>query len=534
MAPLMPLDEAAHLNAVQTVRNAGTAFLRIPLEIRLAIYEDAVALKGPIYAWQVQKHSNKFRWSLSDAGHVRSSHQDRQHCRQKPFTVVSLAQTCRQIYHELENFPVFYRMNNIGFRKCNDLVAFLVSITPKRREMLRNITLSFNWDNGHNTFFTYHSKQEKHICVMLSQCKDLQGLWFQIDIGASYWSPGMSQQQRVMDNLKRCLEDICSSDDYTQVLNFPLGRIRLTSMSDSFNSGPLNSDPNARDFKLDLLETERPDDSDPEAWYHQQAVVGLIKKIKERLTSHRQRFMDTMGMEGLPSLFSDAQLQAAYIAARIDFPGEDRIEQDLQKSTSGAVSGRTRGRSKLKATVNEWGVIKREQHKYDAEGILTYDHFFIRNVRWSGSNIECEVEHDEDIPASWEPIHATLSDSGRWRILNFYQSFTRKLMIEGASKSLEEISDLPTPKNITDVIYGLLDDWHHENLPAWRGWVNAWDRLKLLFDEEILRLQQEAEASKKAAAQAKRVQKRKKSSKKRSLSASGEVQRSTRAAKRRE
>ncbi|CAJ2501408.1 Uu.00g042610.m01.CDS01 [Anthostomella pinea] len=140
---VVALDDTHHPNAHLTTRNANVSpFLKFPLEIRLLVYKYAVFVQKPIKPLQVKRRSNKFVWGNHSTQDVSRDHAPPQSVRvstEEPLAMTQLSFTCRQIYKDLEAYPVFYRVNAFSFTEEWDAATFVVAITPERRSMIRRI-----------------------------------------------------------------------------------------------------------------------------------------------------------------------------------------------------------------------------------------------------------------------------------------------------------------------------------------------------------------------------------------------------------
>ncbi|KAK7965112.1 hypothetical protein PG988_010116 [Apiospora saccharicola] len=142
--PAISALDAPHPKKDVTQRNSGVSpFLRLPLELRIMIYEFAVYVDEPIRTQQAAKGSNKFVWG----NEVQRIHRGPIYfaflASYKNLTATELARTCRMVYHDLEAQPVFYRVNDFHLRGLIDLQRFLAAITPARRSSIRQLVVGF-------------------------------------------------------------------------------------------------------------------------------------------------------------------------------------------------------------------------------------------------------------------------------------------------------------------------------------------------------------------------------------------------------
>ncbi|ETS79868.1 hypothetical protein PFICI_07397 [Pestalotiopsis fici W106-1] len=150
----------------------------IPVDLRLMIYEYAVKLDKAIVPRQVADCSNKFTWGEREQVPVHNHPGNRDYLWEsrdnERLAVVSLNLTCKQFYEELRSYPVFYRINRFQF-DLQDLVPFLVAVTPERRNAIRHINVTQRSSIG-----TPRARQittlYKHAVTVLRNCSSLRDL----------------------------------------------------------------------------------------------------------------------------------------------------------------------------------------------------------------------------------------------------------------------------------------------------------------------------------------------------------------------
>ncbi|KAI0134236.1 hypothetical protein BJ170DRAFT_729473 [Xylariales sp. AK1849] len=497
MAPLMELKDEAHPNLLVTRSNASSPFLKIPLEIRITIYEIAVAVEQPIHPRQVAQRSNKFDWR-GDEGRRRMHHFIPIEQR-KEQVVVQLAYSCRQVYHELESYPVFYRVNKFGFHNSDSLLTFLAAITPERRGMLRSMLTT------ERIFFGRSRKavqNHAHAMALLSRCKDLRSFEYSID-PVYYWHP--PQREVVTSYLKSLLAAATSSE--LDVWSLPRFHATIVLRKDSVIRDPRNFD-----LVIDLRDPKPIDpEAHPGSWIDQSPFKDLVAELKKAIVSKqgREAEADERG-EGFAAEVTDTQLHGAIVAAGVDFPGEDRIGQDTINSAVGAIATRTRGRCG-KVPVSEWGTIERTPGKYSTEGLLTWTYFRVLEIRWNGSAIECKVvettmpsifkptqEYDVGSP-SWEPIHALITEPGETYLHGYYKWYMREKSLKDPASRLEEVNAMPFPKQIRDISDGFMSQGREEYPREWKGYIIRWKILQQYFEKFVKKLQDEVDTLEKAA-----------------------------------
>lgn len=160
------------------------SFRDLSLEIRISIFEYATSESTKIAPRQVAKGSNKFAFFVVQPetqanGRVRDERRARQ------LTATSLMYTCRQFYHDLKAYPVFYRFNTFVFQEPHTLHAFLAALTPDRRRSIRNIEVSDRpaWTGGwvpSELGYNLKGGHYDHISTLLRDCRDLRHITFNL------------------------------------------------------------------------------------------------------------------------------------------------------------------------------------------------------------------------------------------------------------------------------------------------------------------------------------------------------------------
>ncbi|KAK6216190.1 hypothetical protein LQW54_003764 [Pestalotiopsis sp. IQ-011] len=134
-----------HALDISDTRRPYPSLCRIPVEVRLMIYELAVKLDKTIVPRQVADCSNKFTWGDREQVPVHNHPGNRDYFWEsrdsERLAIVSLNLTCKQFYGELRSYPVFYRINRFQF-DVQELVPFLAAITPERRNAIRHIAVA--------------------------------------------------------------------------------------------------------------------------------------------------------------------------------------------------------------------------------------------------------------------------------------------------------------------------------------------------------------------------------------------------------
>ncbi|KAK8026844.1 hypothetical protein PG991_003900 [Apiospora marii] len=408
--PVSALD-APHPKKDVTQRNAGSSrLLKLPLEVRLIIYEYATEVDGDIRPRQVTPGSNKFILDLPSK-----------------LVVTQLARTCRMIYHDMQAKPVFYRVNHFVFLQRKALHVFLAAITPARRGSIRQITL---YEHYHTVSGRRRIGQDGELLPLLQQCSDLRQLFL---------------HEEEIDCFLEWLATMQQSNEFS-FLNIPGFKITLDRrLIDLSGRGAF---PGINGINDNILKVEIDTDWSPTT------LKGNLAEMA------RQRFGATIMKIGAilsqkPAAVSEAtseQLMNSIAAAGIHFPGEDRVHLNRLGSGIGSVSSRTRQRCNTAMLNASSGTIERATGKYDAEGLLTAQ-FSIHDIRSVESGIECEISHSGE-PKSWEPLHAVVTVSGIRQLQRVYKRKLRRLET-GDNQVMES---LPRPGDIVHVMDAYIND----------------------------------------------------------------------------
>ncbi|KAI0109375.1 hypothetical protein F4776DRAFT_674796 [Hypoxylon sp. NC0597] len=407
------LDDQEHPHFHLTKRNYETSlFWRLPMELRLTIYEYAVYEENAIDPSTTCDHSNKFHHYI--VGWKQ---------RYEPPTVVPLSYTCRAIYAELQYYCPFYKVNTFTFQEPYILIKYLVAITPQRRNNIWWIDLRPSmgthvplWSFDQLKHRSCRDISNDEILALLSQCGGLQKHELRLNQYLTDY-----KVRNPLAVLLRCLTwamDPLAIEEATtghSMWSLPFFRVR-------FIAGEPTSPIFAR----------------------------LISTIDDTLSAYRQRIGDS------PQWFLDMAkdsrlLDSAAKIADLYFTGEERIAQDKAGSLRGPPSSRTR--SKCQAVYDNLGTPVRVVPKYNEEGILTVTpdtkYLFIRQIRWGKPDVRCEVlwtQGPNKGKTSWEDLSVFLAPQWRGRLLCFYTG-----MLRGAKDlSLQKMQDTPSPRDIVE------------------------------------------------------------------------------------
>jgi hypothetical protein len=414
------------------------------------IYEEAVYVPRPVSPAQVKNRANKFfphQTNIYDLFGPASTRVPT--AVNKPLAIVELTRTCRQIYSDLEGYPIFYRINEFRFTYYESLRNFLAAITPKRRAMIRRITVTSSrsmtpgeWCGISPSARRYEAAQKKgnkNIFALLCQLKDLRELRFEAHVGLD-WYPYSQQIREVasaefLTRLRR--EERATVDEAWSLWNLPQFSVTLRLEGD-VDVNCTRTQPMAS-IVLPMHIMRQPQ------------VAALIFQMVRAISLRRLRIIKyEEDGKGQTSRVTEAMVYEAIRTAGVDFAGEARVSQDRCNSTVAPVSFRTRGNVQNGHSVSDVAVVQHKSAKYDMEGLLT-SQFLIQGIRHDGLAIECEVRvHDAGPVSSWEPLHTVLTESGVWQLLKYYKKELHKKSRD-LSGRLGELRQLPPPKDIMAV-----------------------------------------------------------------------------------
>ncbi|KAI1662460.1 hypothetical protein F4813DRAFT_344600 [Daldinia decipiens] len=398
---IVNLSDVQHPNYGLTKLNDASKFLSmLPKEVRLMIYEYTVYASQEIRPLQLESRSNKFICYI-----LMPSSKDRL-CRHQP-AVVSLARVCRAIYAELEHFQPFYKVNKFYFTKLTDLRTYLAAITPSRRQAIRRVDFRINdwfdhWLLAKRIFSDSPTYPVDHGTLVILSQTNLEEFTLIEEI--SDLPPGTVAADVLRQNLKQTLE---YPDGLHTMRNLPC-------------------------FRLGFV-LESPDET----------TDKLIKEINEALETRRRR----IGTD-IPEWFKQlnnfrSTEKALREVGDLDILGEDRVALDRAASYFGSISSRTRGKCRLP---NSEGQILKNTPRYSADGILTSYICGIADIRWDGTDVQCQVSHRHG-DKSWEDVSAILIPDNVRAIISFYNHMIEKK----DSSHLDEIKSKPTLRDILKI-----------------------------------------------------------------------------------
>ncbi|KAI1210804.1 uncharacterized protein F4807DRAFT_467068 [Annulohypoxylon truncatum] len=381
-----------------------------------------------------------------------------------PLDIVSLARVSRRVYHELEAYPVFYRVNTFGFEFVEHLHVFLAAITPKRRAAIRRLEVSIYgthadrdlhrdphcdpwcsyrriWDpNRLSQLPSFHPKP--FFLSLLSQCRDIREFRVQLKhiTGPEYL--------KVLATLPL---------DAASPWNLPFIRVGSYLRSQTFFV--FGETPTIPTLALEHMWSIKLSDAQlnsPEFAEH----IHWSKQFHLAMATRRRRAQE----EGnrFPKWFTDLggrqPLDEAIGAAGLDFSGEDRVSQDRANSTVGPISSRTR---RKKWTIHSpTGVLNYQQPKYSADGMLVIWNYRVTEVRWNDSHeIECKLKYSEPdrVPAtSWENVESVVRTSAGEHTLCVFYDQTHwaaiKTMYCNRDLNCSQLLGTPSPNDVFELV----------------------------------------------------------------------------------
>ncbi|KAI1799183.1 hypothetical protein F4811DRAFT_568573 [Daldinia bambusicola] len=455
-------------------------FKKLVLEVRIMIYEFAVAMDDVLKPVQRVPRSNKFILEGSS---------------NTPSTVVHLGRTCRRIYQELENFPVFYRVNTFQFRMDFDMHIFLAAIHPKRLGMIRTVRLRFgdifyNEYDAHDDPWYGQSPTIKYILALLSQCTSLEDL-------------SLVLQQNTPRDLTHFLSGwerlARKSPSIPAFINLPVFKIFLRYQ----DQGPEYTLEEALSHSQ-LIQTEPTKKILADVDYGLRARKAIFARLPKVTINHKTDYRP----QWLRDMADGTAINEAIKAAPIDFPGHKRIAQDV-RDMSDTVSSRTRRKS---MTVNEHGVVYREIPQFNVDGLLAWKFNEVKGVRWDDSGeVELEVKWcwPPRVPAtSWVPFESfEMNREGEEMIIAFY----RKDMDHSPYRSnleshIQRMKSMPSLSDIAEIAGGV-DYFLNKYAPtvglrtggskkarfrAWAHWIKAWDNCIATTENNLKKQKKEA------------------------------------------
>ncbi|KAI1421528.1 hypothetical protein F5Y12DRAFT_800852 [Xylaria sp. FL1777] len=488
----------------------------IPPEIRNTIMEYSVTLEENVeplpIACGVITMSNKFVWGEYKIR--RGTLGGQEIILRFPtsrLAVVSLRQTCRQFYHELEG--VFYRVNTFSFSNAKQCKQYLSALTVARRHQIRNIYIEFTgvdhlpWTMAADFSMRFLTLEKQPLSqLLLANCPSLRRLVvcmgnrpvrselllchsannaynsFKYELGDLHWKQGDRNPDRVFKQMNRRVHTIEYIIKAALTMETPLSHPRL----EFFISGSPTM------FARVNGHTVRRSSSDAPSYKREfestlekvnmmmQDFYGLWpKSYTEELSSHNERYREFL-------LGEITQVDQRPIPDLADFKEFDLERRDVPIGTH----------------VGDRPNIREEPAKYDENGILAWDnlgHSYLINIVWKEGEILIAMSYDRQIFGEcfvFEPVSRFATWDGVYNIFSYisriYEPSTYPLH---NIRKVVQVIEHPSPRDIDAALLatGLLnyDDapTHPVNiLRAWKALISLHDYLA----EEFAKVMKEA------------------------------------------
>lgn len=346
-------------------------------EIRQKIWDYAVKHDTPVSPKQVKERSNKF-WPYNKnstppvTAKPKTEAEDRRMSRAL-ITAAQLSRTCHQIYNEVAGTGLFYQINELTFISFNDMLAYLVAITPVRRNAIRSVIIKWNHDRW----------TMKHAITMLATCKGLRKLEITIHSCAHWFYPFTYWTSSGFQN--------CVTSDIRGLESFKLIAVR---------------------HKIELPRGLLL----PHAEAEQEEELAEIKI--------RSREVEAIVKQPRLAAVSLKQIMDAQEASRLNIFGDGRLGPDKKP---GIISSRTRGQLQKQKSLNDFGLLEEaEEHpKFSKFGDLLWEIRTITESRELASDrnsrrVEVNVTWVNKPDQSWEILDRIVNSSNVIRIARYY------------------------------------------------------------------------------------------------------------------
>ncbi|OTA55233.1 hypothetical protein K449DRAFT_400153 [Hypoxylon sp. EC38] len=453
---IVKVPQADHPLYAQFVRNTSNTFISLPIEIRLIIYEYAVAINKNITVHHVTRRSNKFLWGEKQLD-TRSSSKIWSNSEQQPLAVLSLSQTCRQFYMDLEHNPVFYRVNTFQFtwpradtstlprisawqeESLAELSEFLAAITPKRRAMIRYVHVAYDFNGEWAPYYVFREPRYSHVLPLLSQCKDIRELSFILP----------SNLPHLYDTfLENGLNSAQQRHDIPMLWNLPFLRVKVAAAE---GGRPLALGDSATISRLSWVR-----------FRHDYQDHQVFRSNGRLITQFNRAMFARYRGDEWPQWFQDMdnpdRVEQAITAQDLDVHGENRIAQNPSQRT-GPVSSRTRRKNTIYD--HSLGVLQRDIPQYSENGILAWNFKEVTGIRLNDSSeLECEVIWDLPlrVPASgWVPVRALWVDGSESHLRAYYNPYIYDRVVHHRNHC-EQMKNTISPSYVLECMTKLCGD----------------------------------------------------------------------------
>jgi hypothetical protein len=354
----------------------------------LKIWQCAVKLDIPIKPYQVEPTSNKFfPYRKSTIPTVLSREET---FARAPITAAQLSRTCHQIYDEVSGTHLFYHINEFEFDQDDNMLTYLVAITPVRASAISSLTYDWNW-----------WPRSKPALIMLATCEGLRNLT--IRVGQRYEGHAYFDRNKyIRPDGFECLKSLRGLE--TVKLDFP--NLKVTYQSGKWSA----------------------DDADS----------------KEGLTALKQirKEIGVIVTERQGSTVSLRQIRGAEEASRLNIYGAGRLGPDKKP---GMVASRTRGQLEKEKSLNDLGVIPEtiERPKFSEFGDLLWEVEKITVSRESNNNegiqgVEVQVMWHNGTEASWEILERIINVKTVYPVVRYYVKHPDAYDIGTAARTITE------------------------------------------------------------------------------------------------
>lgn len=285
--------------------------------------------------------------------------------------MTALLATCKSIYVDLRERPVFYRVNTFKFSCPRGIHDYLAALTPARRNAIREIVCAYQ----HSTLawwywgpLNYHDFND--VLPILAHCRDLRSFT-------------IVQEHSAFRHDVPPVTNTYSMSMWTQYLE-RLRRLALRAEEDNSHDATVWSLPSLRVECLFPGRCFEP---------FTQELTDVKARLQQAL-AHRHR---APNRTDLKACFTPEHVQRAVQRASVDLVGEVRLTRDPGEADDAPIARRTRGQKAAKQTINKYGTLKSPiGPKYDFNGHLQWNFASIKEVRWSSHAIECQVAYFPD------------------------------------------------------------------------------------------------------------------------------------------
>lgn len=425
-------------------------------KVRGMIYEYALTVAEDIVPRQSTRHSYKFCWGQAHEHHF-STNNGESRVDLSPIgnqlTVVQLERSCYSIRKDLEYHSVFYKLNTFRFYHSDDLLRYLVSITPEKREQLRSISLELSIPSA---AFGIAGVRAPSL-ALLEQCTGVENLALIVDIRSHYARHGLeisSQIERaisVVDTLKSHI-NTSSNNDAFHMFKLPQASVLLR-VSPSMCLSTTDTVPTPVDNNTPW--SKQNDDGSVQWLSDHKSFLRCFARFYQVIKDHKS--MSQADWKRVKESITLNDIRLANVAADIDLPGNARVIGVNMGQGNMSRSTRTRNKILQSDKHDEFGVLSHRNDKYDADGLLLWN-FTVTALRWNGSEIEFEATYPKCVrqrEPSWESLIAlpTQHKQGFGRIASFYRTLNFRPRALDDPQYRKMLKSVPEPAAVIRVCF---------------------------------------------------------------------------------